>query len=204
MQGKEYITIAQTVVSISFFGSINSSHFVATDNPNWSSIFHIPWKSQVACRSKLSFIRKSFSPSTDSFLTFSQFQYQNFLKTFLVRMLQNRAVRMITNSAFDTPAKPLLANLGLRSISELNKNELKLITYNSLNGLAPNYLRQLLIRNSQQSCRALRNTDRDLKLPLKRTNNGQRGYSFRGAKSWNGLSAGAKCAPSLASFKSYL
>ena len=121
-----------------------------------------------------------------------------------LQKLQNRAVRIITNSAFDTPAKPLLANLGLRSISELNENELRLITYKSLNDLAPNYLRQLLIRNSQQSCRALRNTDRDLKLPLKRTNNGQKGYSFRGAKSWNSLSAGAKCAPSLASFKTYL
>ena len=73
---------------------------------------------------------------------------------------------------------------------ELNENELKLITYKSPNDLAPNYLRQLLIRNSQQSCRALRNTDRDLKLPLKKTktNNGQLGYSFKGAKSWNGLS----------------
>ena len=58
-----------------------------------------------------------------------------------LQKLQNRAVRMITNSAFDTPAKPLLANLGLRSISELNENELKLITYKSLNDLAPNYLR---------------------------------------------------------------
>ena len=75
---------------------------------------------------------------------------------------------MITNSAFDTPAKPLLANLGLRSISELNENELKLIACKSLNDLAPNYLRQLLIRISQQSCRALRNIDRDLKLPLKK------------------------------------
>ena len=85
-----------------------------------------------------------------------------------LQKLQNRAVRMITNSAFDTPGKPLLANLGLRSISEFNKNEVKLITYKSLNDLAPNYLRQLLIRNSQQSCRALRNTDRNLKLPLKK------------------------------------
>ena len=111
---------------------------------------------------------------------------------------------MIINSAFDIPAKPLLANLGLRLISELYENDLKLIAYKSLNDLAPNYLRQLLIRNSQQSCRTLRNTDRDLKLPLKKTNNGQKGYSFRGAKSWSGLSAGAKRAPSLASFKSYL
>ena len=44
-----------------------------------------------------------------------------------------------------------------------------------------NYLRQF----------ALRDTDKDLKLPLRKINNGQKGYSFRGAKSWNGLSAGA-------------
>jgi len=111
---------------------------------------------------------------------------------------------MITKGAFDTLAIPLLANLSLRLINELNDNELTLITYKSLNDLAPNYLTQLLIRNSQQSCRALRHTDRDLKLPLKKINNGQNRYSFRGAKSWNSLSAGAKCAPSLASFKSYL
>ena len=83
-----------------------------------------------------------------------------------LQKLQNRAIR-ITNSAFDTPAKPLLANLGLKSMSELNENELKLITYKLLKDLALNYFRQLLIRNSQQSCRTLGNTDRDLKLPLK-------------------------------------
>ena len=92
----------------------------------------------------------------------------------------------------------------LTSISELNENELKLITYKCLNDLAPKYLRQLLIRNSQQSYRALRNTVRDLKLPPKKTNNGQKGYSSEEQKLWNGLSAGAKRGPSLASFKSYL
>ena len=117
---------------------------------------------------------------------------------------QNRAVRLIPNSAFDTPPKPLLANLGLRSSSQLNGNELKLITYKSLNDLAPNYLRQILIRNSQQSCRALRNTDRDLKLPLKKLIMGNKDILSEEQNSWNGLSAGAKCAPSLASFKSYL
>ena len=118
--------------------------------------------------------------------------------------LQNRAVRIVTNSAFDTSATPPLAKLGLRSIRGHNKNELKLINYKSLIDLAPSYLKHLLIRNSQQSCRALRNTDRDLKLSLKKTNIGQKGFPFRGAKSWNGLSAGAKRAPALASFKSYL
>ena len=69
-----------------------------------------------------------------------------------LQKLQKRAVRIITNSAFDIPATPLLANISLRSISELNENELKLVTYKSFNDLAPNYLRQFLIRNFQQSC----------------------------------------------------
>ena len=39
---------------------------------------------------------------------------------------------------------------------------------------------------------------------MKRTGNGQKEYSFNGAKSLNGLSADAKRAPSLVSFKSCL
>ena len=58
-----------------------------------------------------------------------------------LQKLQNRAVRIITNSAFDTPAKPLLANLGLRSISKLNENQLKLMFFNSLNDLTPDACR---------------------------------------------------------------
>ena len=34
----------------------------------------------------------------------------------------------------------------------------------------------------------LRNTRSDLKLPLKKTNSGQSGFVFRGAKAWDGLS----------------
>ena len=57
-------------------------------------------------------------------------------------------------------------------------------------------------KTSQQSCRPLRNTGWDLKFPLKKTNNWQKGYSFKGAKSWNGLSAGAQWEPYL-TFQSY-
>ena len=71
---------------------------------------------------------------------------------------------MIMNSGFDTPVKPLLENLDLILTGELKENELKLTTFKSLSDLAPNYLGQLVIRNSQQSCRTLRNTNRDLKL----------------------------------------
>ena len=69
-----------------------------------------------------------------------------------LKKLQNRAVRLITNSAFDAPASPLLTDLGLRSVRELCEHETKLLTFKSLYDLAPNYLRKLLIRNSQHSC----------------------------------------------------
>ena len=79
-----------------------------------------------------------------------------------LQKLQNRAIRIIANSAFDTSAKPLLA------------------------------------------CgSSLRNTDRDLKLPLKQNSNGRRGTLSEEQK-LGMVSAGAKRVPSLAPFKSYL
>ena len=83
-----------------------------------------------------------------------------------LQKLQNRAVRIITNSASNAPASPLFTELGLRSVRELCEHETKLTTFQSLNDLAPNYLRKLLIRNSYYSRRALRNTENYLRLAL--------------------------------------
>ena len=104
---------------------------------------------------------------------------------------QNLAVRIITNSPFDSPTKPLLSNLRLKSIRELIDYEVAFTTHKSLNDLAPLQLKNLFTRNSRCSSRALRNTQSDLKLPLKKTSSGQNGFSFGGAKAWNGLSAAA-------------
>ena len=107
--------------------------------------------------------------------------------------LQNRAVRIITNSASNAPASPLFTDLGLRSVRELCEHETKLTTFQSLNDLAPNYLRKLLIRNSQHSCRALRNTENDLRLPLTKKD-------IHSEEQNHGIVS----AQSLASYKSYL
>ena len=115
--------------------------------------------------------------------------------------LQNRAVRIITNSPFDCPSKPLLSNLQLKSIRELIEYEVAVMTYKPLNDLAPLYLTNLFTRTSHCSSRAPRNTQSDLKLPSKRTSSGQNGFSFRGAKVWNGLSAAAEKAPPVKSLK---
>ena len=43
--------------------------------------------------------------------------------------LQNRASRIITNSSFDTPSRPLIAELGLKTIEELIGNETKTMVF---------------------------------------------------------------------------
>ena len=79
-----------------------------------------------------------------------------------------RAARVATNSSYDTPGRPLIEGLGWKTIQELIKNESGTMVFNSLNGLAPQYLSRLFTRNSACSSRILRNTNTDLRLPLKK------------------------------------
>ena len=118
-----------------------------------------------------------------------------------LQKLQNRAARIITNSSFDTPSRPLTAELGWKTIEELIGYETKTMVFKSLNDLAPQYLCNLFTKNSVCSSRSLRNTDTDLRLPKKSSANGQKCFSFRGAKLWNSLPTESKSASSLGGFK---
>ena len=115
--------------------------------------------------------------------------------------LQNRAARIVTNSSFDAPSRPLIQGLGWKTVNELIDGETKTMVFKSLNKLAPQYLCDLFTRNSLCSSYSLRNTGTDLRLSKKRSSNGQRCFSYRGAKLWNGLSTESKQATSLYSFK---
>ena len=66
------------------------------------------------------------------------------------------------------------------------------MVYWFINNEAPNYVSSLVQRLSQNTIRELRNTKTDLKLPLLKTSNGQKCFSYRGARLWNNLSAGVK------------
>ena len=78
------------------------------------------------------------------------------------------------------------------------------MVYKSLNGLAPQYMRNLVTRNSACNSRSLRNTATDLRLPMKTSANGQKCFSVRGAKLWNSLPAETKQASSINTFKHLL
>ena len=118
-----------------------------------------------------------------------------------LQKLQNRAARIVTNSSFNTPSRPLIEVLGWKTIEQLISIESKTMVFKSLNELAPQCLCGLFTKNSQCSTRTLRNTGTDVRLPKKNSANGKKCFSFRGAKLWNSLSAESKQASSLNSFK---
>ena len=74
------------------------------------------------------------------------------------------------------------------------------IVFKSISGLAPTCLSTLFTRNSTRDIVNLRNCETDLLAPRMKTSNGQKAFSFRGAKVWNGLKHEVKLAPSLSTF----
>ena len=57
-----------------------------------------------------------------------------------LQKLQNRAARIVTNSSFDSPSRPLIEELGWKTIEQLISNESETVVFKSLNELAPQYL----------------------------------------------------------------
>ena len=92
--------------------------------------------------------------------------------------LQNQAARIVTNSSFDTPSRPLIEELGWNAIEQLISNESKTMGFKSLNELAPQYLCGRFTRNSQCSTRTLCNTGTDVRLPKKNSVNAQNVFHF--------------------------
>ena len=75
------------------------------------------------------------------------------------------------------------------------KQETATIVFKSISGLAPTYLSTLFMRNSTRDIVNLRNCETDLLAPGMKTSNGQKTFSFRGAKVWNGLKHEVKLTP---------
>ena len=117
---------------------------------------------------------------------------------------QHRAARILTNRSFGTPSRLFIGMLGLKTIEQLIADESKIMVFKSLHDLAPPYLCNLFTRNSKSSSYALRNTATDLKLPKKKSCNGQRCFSYRAAKIQSDLPEKTKQASSLVCFKNNL
>ena len=105
----------------------------------------------------------------------------------MLQKLQNRAARLVTHSSYDTPAANLIKELKWPTVHDMIKQETATIVFKSINGLAPTYLSTLFTRNSAREIVNLRNRETDLLAPRMKTSNGQKAFSFRGAKVWNEL-----------------
>ena len=66
----------------------------------------------------------------------------------MLKKLQNKAARIVTNSPFDAAAAPLLQRLGWPSVQKLINKETGSMVYKSLNSLAPRYRSDLFVRLS--------------------------------------------------------
>ena len=77
------------------------------------------------------------------------------------------------------------------------------MVYKSINDLAPTYLTEMFSRLSDTSKRELRNTrsDKSLEIPMRKSANGQKCFSYKGATMWNCLSLESKLSPTLKTFK---
>ena len=115
--------------------------------------------------------------------------------------LQNKAARILTNSASDTPSSPIIKNLWCIQIADLISFESYQLVFKSLSNQAPQYICNLFQRNSYCSSRDLRSTATDLRLPMYTSSNDQKSCSYREAVLWNNLAIGVKQAPSLSVFK---
>ena len=105
----------------------------------------------------------------------------------ILQKIKKRAARIVTNSPYDASAAPLIQNLGWPTISDLTRKETATLVYKSLNSLAPAYMTKLFTKYSDDRERTSRSTEIDLRLPLQKTANGQRAFSYRRAKLWNSL-----------------
>ena len=80
-----------------------------------------------------------------------------------LQKLQNRAVRVLTHSSYDTDTNQLLTELGWDNV------ETEMV-YKSLNGLTPNYLSsKFILRSDVITSYNLRDSENKLAIPLPRT-----------------------------------
>lgn len=117
---------------------------------------------------------------------------------------QNSAARILTRTRHRDHIKPILETLHCLPVKFRVDFKILMLTYKALNGLAPQYLSELLI--PYIPARNLRSADASLLVvPVTYLKTmGDRAFSSVAPKLWNSLPSEIRNAPSLKMFKSSL
>ena len=117
----------------------------------------------------------------------------------LSEKLQNRAIRVITKSSYDTSSRFLLNSLGWDNLSVRRAKQKANLTYKCINNLAPANLWNLFAPRTLNYY--FRNAKKKLMLPKPRTDYLKSSFSYSGAILWNNLPEEIRTSKSLGLFK---
>ena len=121
-----------------------------------------------------------------------------------LQLVQNAAARILTNTRKFDHITPILSSLHWLPIQARSDFKVLLLTYKILNGLAPLYLSNLIVR--YLPARALRSQNKGLLVipRVKKKSAGFRAFAYRAPYLWNNLPAVIRDACSVDVFKSSL
>ena len=102
--------------------------------------------------------------------------------------LQKRAARTILQADFMTPYQLMFQELGWLTFPKRIQYHIGVMVFKPLNGLAPEYLTNLLTKPSLMHGRNLRSNDKEiLKIPFSRTTYYDKSFSVTRPRFWNSL-----------------
>ena len=116
-----------------------------------------------------------------------------------LQKLQNRAIRVIPKSSYDTSSRFLLNSLGWDNLSVRRAKQKANLMYKCINNLAPPYLCNLFAPRKPNY--NFRNAKKKLMLPKPRTDYLKRSFSYSGALLRNNLPEEIRTSNSLGLFK---
>ncbi len=121
-----------------------------------------------------------------------------------LQMVQNAAARVLTRTRKYDHISPVLSTLHWLPIKHRIDFKILLITYKALNGLAPQYLSELLSHYSPPRPLRSQNSGHLIIPRISKSTAGGRSFSYLAPKLWNNLPNTVREADTLCQFKSRL
>ena len=121
-----------------------------------------------------------------------------------LQLVQNAAARVLTRTRKYDHISPVLSKLHWLPIKHRINFKILLITYKALNGLAPQYLSELLTHYSPSRLLRSQNSGQLIIPRISKSTAGGRSFSYLAPKLWNSLPTIVQEADTLCQFKARL